>query len=117
MNYAYGLVFHYEDKLWMVTYDESGNIKDDGVNISDTDSIYNELKPNELSFISAEIDGERFNLHDLKTITIEHGDNLPAEEIIPKLFKSGHFPKMAAEIYKDVLIGAEHEETKEDDKL
>jgi Neuraminidase (sialidase) len=110
MNYAYGLVFRHEDKLWLVTYDESGNVKDDGTNISDSDSIYNELKPNELSFVSAEIDGERFNLRDLKTITIEHADT-PAEKILPKLFKDGQFPKIAAEIYKDVLIG------EEDDKL
>lgn len=93
----YGLVFKYEDILWLATYlDEGISIPDQ---ISDDEQVYKNLGSSELSVVQIEsYQQDVIKLKDLFKITVEH----EAGKGLAELLREGGFPTLAKELRKQL---------------
>lgn len=93
----YGLVFKYEDFLWLATYLDEGIATPD--QISDDEQIYKDLGPSQVSVVEVEsYQQDVIKLKDLFKITVEHEFGKGLSDLL----KEGGFPTLAKELRKQL---------------
>jgi hypothetical protein len=97
-EYKYGLVLKHKGSLFLVPFDDEGNIDRFGDSITDTNNIYENLKPNAISFVVTDSYGDALNVRDLRTITITN-EKFADEEVIAKMIELQSFSEVAKNIW------------------